>query len=270
MDEKVNRPNQNLGQYYHETSKDLRMGGMVNIPKDISLWPKNWTIVNFKQYRYPIKRVDLIDVNDFYNKKVGINSRNNFLDILSLRETLKLDTNNQRNFTLGINKINLKELSYLLGFAFGLNKINRSNDFNRFHPSGGGRYALEYYIFVNKSEDLERGTYHYNIKEHKLEMIKKISKDKSLPKLFAYDWAQEAACYIIITSVFDRLYPKYGERGYRYALLEAGHVGQNLCLLCSDLSISICPIGGTFDVQIENELMLDGHNETVVYSLVLG
>ena len=32
-----NRPNINLGEYYHEYSKDLRMGGFVNIPKNSRL-----------------------------------------------------------------------------------------------------------------------------------------------------------------------------------------------------------------------------------------
>ena len=39
---------------------------------------------------------------------------------------------------------------------------------------------------------------------------------------------RDASLVIFITGLFERSIVKYGERGYRFVLLEAGHVAQNL------------------------------------------
>jgi len=40
---------------------------------------------------------------------------------------------------------------------------------------------------------------------------------------------------------------KYRERTYRYVLLEAGHVGQNLCLAATGLGLGACTVGAFDD-----------------------
>jgi len=41
----------------------------------------------------------------------------------------------------------------------------------RFYPSAGARYPLEIYPIIFSSSDLEQGIYHYNSRDHSLELI---------------------------------------------------------------------------------------------------
>ena len=73
-----------------------------------------------------------------------------------------------------------------------------------------------------------------------------------------------------MTAVFQRTQMKYAERGYRYVLLEAGHIGQNICLVANAVGLASCPIVGTYDAALERLIDIDGVTESVVYALGLG
>ena len=47
----------------------------------------------------------------------------------------------------------------------------------------------------------------------------------------------ECAAVIYLTMIFQRMRFKYGERSYRYGLVEAGHLGQNLYLAATSLGL---------------------------------
>jgi nitroreductase len=49
---------------------------------------------------------------------------------------------------------------------------------------------------------------------------------------------------------------KYSERGYRFLLLEAGHLMQNLCLLSASLGLATLPLGGCLERAIAHEFRL--------------
>ena len=55
-----------------------------------------------------------------------------------------------------------------------------------------------------------------------------------------------ATILIFITALFERSTFKYQDRGYRYTLLEAGHVAQNLNLVANALGYGAVNIGGFF------------------------
>jgi nitroreductase len=52
--------------------------------------------------------------------------------------------------------------------------------------------------------------------------------------------------------------------------LEAGHVGQNVCLLCEEVGLCCCPIGGFLDAGLRRILHIDETEETPVYALAFG
>jgi SagB-type dehydrogenase family enzyme len=70
--------------------------------------------------------------------------------------------------------------------------------------------------------------------------------------------------------MFWRTRFKYGLRGYRFALLEAGHVVQNVLLACTALGLAAVPVGGFYDRPVDALLGADGVNESVVYAVSLG
>lgn len=73
-----------------------------------------------------------------------------------------------------------------------------------------------------------------------------------------------------ITGMFWRTRFKYGVRGYRFVLLEAGHAMQNLCLAAAALDCPALPLGGFFDSEIDQVLGIDGLNEASLYLCGLG
>ena len=63
---------------------------------------------------------------------------------------------------------------------------------------------------------------------------------------------------------------KYGERGYRVLLLDAGHVAQNILLVATALGIGACTVAGFHDDALAHELGVDAQEEPVLYTLTLG
>lgn len=161
----------------------------------------------------------------------------------------------------------LEGLSTLLRWACGQNPRQARM---RTYPSAGRLYPVECYILVDTIVACPPGIYHYQPRDHSLEVLP--SDLWSPGNLFMADprLLAGAAAFIVLSAVIARSWAKYGERGYRFALLEAGHIGQNLCLLATALSIGILALGGALEPNLETLLDLDGVNETIIYAFALG
>lgn len=66
------------------------------------------------------------------------------------------------------------------------------------------------------------------------------------------------------------MYIKYGERAYRFILLEVGFLGQTISLLAEALNLGSCMLGGYHDSNIEDFLGIDGQLESIQNSIVIG
>ncbi len=170
----------------------------------------------------------------------------------------------------GNEPLSLAEAGTLLFHAGGL----LSNDHElprRSTPSAGGLYPLEIYSIILNVHGLERGVYHYNIARHGLERLSHpVDLERLRSTVFVDGLAETASMAIVITAVFGRTKIKYGERGYRFALLEAGHVVQNLLLMTTALHLGSCPIGGFVDDYINDLVDVDGLDEATLYLVFVG
>ncbi len=81
---------------------------------------------------------------------------------------------------------------------------------------------------------------------------------------------QNAAGLLVLTGVFARTQIKYGERGYRFVLLDAGHLGQNILLACEDLRLAAVPLGGFHDDAVAKWLQLKPQEEFPLYAILIG
>jgi len=141
-------------------------------------------------------------------------------------------------------------------------------------PSGGGLYPLELYPVVLNVEGVAPGAYHYNVAGHYLETVRSPHSESFSEEAHAllsrganYD---AVAVILFITGVPVRTSFKYGDRGYRFLLMEAGHVAQNSYLGAAALGLSVCAVGGFLDDTIHRFLDIDGLDELVLYTLLLG
>ena len=79
-----------------------------------------------------------------------------------------------------------------------------------------------------------------------------------------------ALAYSVHTAVFVRSRFKYGQRGYRFVLLEAGHVAQNVALTAAALALPMLPYGGFYDLRLDELVGADGLDECTVHLLLVG
>jgi SagB-type dehydrogenase family enzyme len=143
--------------------------------------------------------------------------------------------------------LTLAEVSQLLWAAQGIT----DPDGLRTSPSAGALYPLEIYILVGNVRDLEAGIYHYLPENHALALISTGDRRQALYEAALDQQALlDAAAVILITAVYDRTKQKYGERGIRYALIEAGCVTQNLYLQAESLDLGTVFIGAFEDEAV--------------------
>ena len=65
----------------------------------------------------------------------------------------------------------------------------------------------------------------------------------------------------------DRNRIKYYDRGYRFSLLEAGHLGQNICLLAEKRKLGSCPLGGYIDSEVDKLLDIQNTKEVTLLQM---
>jgi SagB-type dehydrogenase family enzyme len=79
-----------------------------------------------------------------------------------------------------------------------------------------------------------------------------------------------AAVALVLVADFQRLKERYGARGYRLGLLDAGHVSENLYLIATSLRLHVCAVSGFIDDEIDRALYLDGVDHASVLVVVIG
>jgi len=190
---------------------------------------------------------------------------------LSLEQAITARTS-VRNFSHS--ELTLEQIATLFFYAYGVTRKNTDTSFPRpFRavPSGGALYPLEIFFHTASLKGHSSGIYHYNAAEHCLRHLRdgddtqRISSALVQPEL-----AQGASLIIFLTAIFERSIFKYGERGYRFILLEAGHVAQNLNLVANALGLGCVNIGGYFDREIDEYLELDGITHSTIYMVAIG
>lgn len=114
-------------------------------------------------------------------------------------------------------------------------------------PSAGALYPLQIHVVIRQPQSMGgRGVYVFDGVQ--LVKIKESFDERAWKACFLDDVYVEthAACFIISADI-ERHTTKYADRGYRYAILEAGHVAQNMILACTEAEIGCVEIGGFYD-----------------------
>lgn len=166
--------------------------------------------------------------------------------------------------------ISLDILSQLLFAAQGV--TGQDGDLMlRTAPSAGALYPIEIYAVVNNVAGLEKGIYHYAVTDHSLKLVQKGDFRKRITGCaLDQEMAGESDVTFILTAIFRRMTWKYEERGYRYAYIEAGHIGQNIALQSASLGLGAVGIGAFYDDDINQLVGIDGKTEATLYLYAVG
>lgn len=146
----------------------------------------------------------------------------------------------------------------------------RSTGGRRPTPSGGALYPLELYAVALGVAGLDAGVHHYDPYAHRLERLGDVQRDDVARALVDPELAVHAAAVLVVTGMFFRSRFKYGLRGYRFVLLEAGHVVQTAALAAAALGVPALPLGGYYDRLLDDLVRADSVHEATVYALLLG
>lgn len=145
------------------------------------------------------------------------------------------------------------------------------SDGRRCLPSAGGLYPLDLYIAAGGVDGLDPGLLHYDPLDHALARLTVTNPLSAIrDAVFIPEALDGASAVFLITAVFGRSKIKYGERAYRFALLEAGHAMQNLLLAATGLGLGSCPVGGFIDDRLHDLIGIDGVEEAALYAGIIG
>jgi len=138
-------------------------------------------------------------------------------------------------------------------------------------PSAGALYPIELYAVVHNVAGLEPGVYHYAVQQHGLELLRAGDFRTAVMQAGLWqDFLGRASVCFILSAIFQRTRWRYRERSYRYVLLEAGHVGQNLYLAATSMGLGACAVGAFLDDDLNDLLGLDGKEEAALYVITVG
>ena len=164
----------------------------------------------------------------------------------------------------------LAQLLYAGCGLHGLRQVDGQSYEARNSPSAGGLYPLEMFVSTQAVAGLGAGLYHYEPRGHGLHWVNEAVPADFVEPLLQQDYIVNANALFVFTSVFMRSMCKYGARGYRFALLEAGHQAENVCLMAVQLGLDSLCIGGFNDMGLNTILGIDGERHAALYCVAVG
>jgi SagB-type dehydrogenase family enzyme len=260
LESQLDPPPLSLSELYHENTKFHPLTiQQMRATEDYSAADLHAMSRAYKQYRY-LPRFKLPPIESIPQ------SSNTFDEVISSRRSL-------RDFA--DLELSLDELSKILHQSYGITgEVPAKREFRqnlRSSPSAGALYPAEIYISVRKVTGIEPGIYHYNVPNHELElMIPGDPTEKTLEVCCSQEQVSKSSVVVLISGVLTRTKLKYGERGYRYVLLDIGHLGQNLYLSCASMGLAVMTTCGFYDDEVNKLLRIDGVDETSLYVAFIG
>lgn len=153
----------------------------------------------------------------------------------------------------------------LLARSFGSTGLGNGR---RPYPSGGALYACQVCLWAQNIEGLDPGSYHYLPRSRQLERLEAAPPERILNALGTAALPGMADCaFALLYCAFMQLpVAKYGVRGYRLSLLEAGSMYQQMGREMQDAGLIGRIWGGFEDDRLAIALGVDPR---VVWPLVV-
>jgi SagB-type dehydrogenase family enzyme len=238
----------------HYLAQSLQVGKHLHSKQAVLAMSRNFKVLRFAE-KYLLPRPALL--------------RQSLSQVLRLRVSTRVFSAEQ---------LPLRALATVLLPAAACNRRAMAREFPaiplhfRSYPSGGGEYPIEIYPILLRVADATPSVTHFDPKEGTLSTVSRSISPDALSRclMHADETLDSAAVLLVLTAIFERTTAKYGDRGYRLILLEAGHVAQNLCLTAAAAGVGSLAWGGFFDDELNQLIGVDGVNEAAVHCLFLG
>lgn len=168
--------------------------------------------------------------------------------------------------------LTLNELSLLLWMTQGVKAVTDRPVTMRTVPSGGARHPFETYLVVSRVEGLDPGLYRYMAIDHRLAFLQagEDLAEKISQACKSQHHIRDCAVSFWWKAVPERMTWRYSSRGYRYLLMDAGHICQNLYLAAEGIGCGVCAIGAFSDQAVNQFFGVDGKEQFIPYGATVG
>ncbi|HEY4527375.1 MAG TPA: SagB/ThcOx family dehydrogenase [Candidatus Paceibacterota bacterium] len=155
------------------------------------------------------------------------------------------------------------------GTLLGLALRGRADSIKRNYPSGGALYPVETYVIAHSIGGSAPAAFHYNPTDHALENLWNLPPDLQIKDLVPARKDLLFSSLIVFTSCWKRSSAKYGNLAYIHALLETGHMSENVLLASTALELKSRPMAGFSDDLLITLLDIDAEHEQPIHSIVI-
>jgi putative peptide maturation dehydrogenase len=171
-------------------------------------------------------------------------------------------------------RMTIEQLSLLLYYVFGCHgyatMFGDDVMLKRTSPSGGGLHPVGTYPLISNVDDVDPGLYHYNVREHSLELLSPLSERDAM--LLATDFMcgqtyfGSAHVVFVLAARFYRSYWKYRkhQKAYTAVLMDAAHLSQTLYLVATELGLGAFVTAAINSADVDRRLGLDGYAEGAI------
>lgn len=166
---------------------------------------------------------------------------------VSLEKTIRV-RRTIRSFTS--RQLTLEQFTQLLWAAYG---ITEERGYKRAAASGGACYPMDIYAVVGEDgvKGMDAGIYHYDPMGHRVSLILKGELRQEVARAsLGQMWMARPPLSLVICAEYARITSRYGDRGVRYAMIEAGHIGQNVFLQAEALGLGAGIVGAFQDEAV--------------------
>ena len=141
-------------------------------------------------------------------------------------------------------------------------------------PSPGGLFAIDLYLSIQKVVGLLPGLYKYGPRSARLGMLRGADAVTAVRRAFSFPdeliAISNANVVFVLVLRPQKLMRKYGDRGVRYAFIEAGEITQNVHLAVTSLGFGSVECAGFYDADMLEAFGLDAGTNYVVHTIVVG
>ena len=161
-------------------------------------------------------------------------------------------------------QLTFDQFSQLLWSSQG---ITEDGGYKRAAPSAGALYPMDVYAVVGHDavNNIVPGIYHYDPKTHSLSLIAEGDhRDELARASLSQIWMAKAPVNLVICAEYHRVTVKYGARGERYAMMESGHIAQNIFLQARSLGLDAGIVGAFIDAEVKKALRIEAAHEPLL------
>ena len=200
----------------------------------------------------------------------------NFEDLPLQNDYLKVLRGRKSSRVFTREEISLLTLSFLLYSAAGVRDIRGKQYATlRTAPSGGARHPFEVYLAVLRVEGLAPGYYHYQPKDHSLELLEKKELDAAYEETLTgtvcgQSWVKKASVILYYSLIPYRAEWRYAQDAHRVMMMDAGHTMENVYLSCSALGLGACAVAAVSSRETDPLFGLDGEEEYALCAVPVG